>query len=261
MEWVAAYLLLGAVTGYLGGLFGIGGGTLLVPVLLMLFDAQGFGEQAMHLALGTSMATIIFTSAASSHRHHQLGSVDWQVVRHITPGILLGTALGGLSVSHAPAHFLKLFFGGFVLLVALQILLDFKPGAARSLPKAGGMTAFGTFTGWLSSLVSVGGGTFVIPFLLWCNVPLRRAIGTSSAIGLPLALGGSLGYWLAGQGAAGLPGPSLGYIYLPALSALALVTLVVAPLGARAAHRLPVALLRKLFAGLLVLLAGKLLLH
>jgi uncharacterized membrane protein YfcA len=261
MAWLAAYLSLGAVAGFLGGLFGIGGGTVLVPVLLMLFTAQGFGEQAMHLALGTSMATIIFTALASSRRHHLHGAVDWRVVRRLSPGILFGTLLGGVSVSHAPAHLLKLFFGTFIVLVALQILLDLKPAARRSLPGAGGMAAFGTLTGWLSSLVSIGGGTFVVPFLLWCEVPVRRAIGTSAAVGLPLALGGSLGYWLAGRGEAGLPAYSLGYLYLPALLMLASATVLTAPLGARAVHALPVDLLRKLFAGVLLLLGGKLLLH
>ena len=179
MEWYAAYLALGASAGFLAGLFGVGGGLVLVPVLLFLFDAQHFStEHTLHLALGTSMAVILFTSLASMHKHHQHGAVNWRVVRNITPGILLGTALGALIAASIPAHALGIFFACFVYLAAAQILLDIRPNASRQLPGFVGMSITGTFTGWISSMVSIGGGTIVTPFLLWCNVPLRNAIGT-----------------------------------------------------------------------------------
>lgn len=263
MEWLAAYLLLGAVAGFLGGMFGIGGGTVLVPVLVMLFEAQAFpAAHVMHLALGTAMACIVFTALASLRKHHQHGAVDWAIVRRITPGILLGTALGALSAFSVSPRFLFGFFACFVFVAAFQILLDLRPHAGRSLPENWGMGSMGVFTGWLSSLVSIGGGTLVIPFLVWCNVPLRQAIGTSSAIGLPIALGGSIGYILTGLSAesAGLPTHTLGFIYLPALLGLAAASMVTAPLGARAAHRVPVDSLRKLFALALLALASKMLL-
>ncbi len=260
MEWALAYLLLGAVVGFLGGLFGIGGGTILVPVLLFLFDAQHFApERLLHLALGTSMATIIFTSLASARKHHQHGAVDWQVVRRITPGILLGTALGTLLATSIPQPWLGMFFALLVCFIAAQMLLDARPKATRQLPGIGGMTLTGTVTGCISSLVSIGGGTVVVPFLIWCNVPLRRAIGTSAAVGFPVAVGGTMGYVLTGLSVPSLPAPSLGFVYLPALLWVALVSFATAPLGARAAHHMQVGVLRKLFAILLLALAAKLL--
>ncbi|MDD2928496.1 MAG: sulfite exporter TauE/SafE family protein [Sideroxydans sp.] len=260
MEWYVAYLVLGAFAGFLAGLFGVGGGLVLVPVLLLMFDAQHFApEHIMHLALGTSMATIIFTSLASMRKHHQHGAVDWQVVRHISPGILLGTGIGALTASTIPAKGLGIFFALFVYFAATQMLIDRRPHAARQLPGVTGLSLFGSFTGWISSLVSIGGGTLVVPFLLWCNLPIRNAIGTASAIGFPIAVGGTLGYISVGAQVEDLPDLHIGYVFLPALFWIALATMLTAPFGARAAHSLNVGLLRKLFAGLLIVLATKLL--
>lgn len=259
-EWTLAYLSLGAVAGFLGGMFGIGGGTVLVPVLLLLFTAQHFPpEHAMHLALGSAMAIILFTALASMRKHHQHGAVNWQVVFNITPGILLGAAIGTSFAASVSPRFLTAFFALFVYFAAIQILLDIKPHASRQLPGKVGLSLFGTFTGWLSTLVSIGGGTVVIPFLIWCNVPLRHAIGTSAAIGFPVAVGGTLGYIATGWNAASLPAPHLGYVYLPAVLGCALASVITAPLGAKAAHRTNVAVLRKLFAVVLLALATKLL--
>lgn len=259
--WLLAYLTLGALTGWLGGLFGIGGGLLLVPVLLFSFEAQHFPDAtSMHLALGTTMATILFTSLASLRKHHQHGAVNWRAVRNITPGILLGTVLGTLFASSVSPQFLAVFFALFVYFAATQILLDLRPQPTRQLPGATGMTLFGMLTGSLSSLVSIGGGTFVVPFLVWCNVPLRHAIGTSAAVGFPVALGGTLGYIATGWMETNLPDPHLGYVYLPALLWIALASSITAPLGAKAAHRMQVGMLRKLFAALLIVIATRLLL-
>ena len=260
MEWYAAYLALGAVAGFLAGLFGVGGGLVLVPVLLFLFDAQHIpAEHSMHLALGTSMATIVFTSLSSLRKHHQHKAVNWQIVRTITPGILIGTGIGALLASAIPARGLGIFFALFVYFAAAQIVLDVRPHASRQLPGAVGMTLTGIATGWLSSLVSIGGGTIVVPFLVWCNVTLRHAIGTSAAIGFPIAIGGTIGYVIGGMDNATLPGHTLGYIYLPALLWIALASVLTAPFGARATHHMKVSLLRKLFAILLIVLATKLL--
>ena len=260
MGWDAAYLILGAITGYLAGLFGVGGGLVLVPVLLMLFDAQQFpAENIMHLALGTSMASILFTSLASMRKHHQHDAVNWQVVRSITPGILIGTALGALLAASIPTRGLGIFFALFVYFAAAQILFDVHPNATRQLPGMAGITLTGILTGWLSSLVSIGGGTVIVPFLLWCNVSLRNAIGTSAAIGFPVAVGGTIGYVLTGVSAHDLPAHSLGFVYLPALLWVALASTITAPLGAKTTHHLKVGLLRKLFALLLLVLATKLL--
>jgi len=260
MEWFFAYLLLGAVAGFLGGMFGIGGGTVLVPILLMLFEAQHFpAEHTMHLALGSAMAVIIFTSIASTRKHHQHNAVIWRVVFSISPGILLGTAIGSLVAASISPHFLTIFFALFMYFAAIQILLNVSPHATRQLPGITGMTLMGAITGWISTLVSVGGGTLTVPFLIWCNVPIRNAIGTASAIGFPIAVGGTLGYILTGMHATDLPSPCLGYVYLPAMLSCAFVSIFTAPIGAKNAHRINVTLMRKLFAVLLLALATKLL--
>lgn len=262
MEWALAYLLLGAIAGFLAGLFGVGGGLLLVPVLLFLFNAQHFSAHyTLHMALGTAMSTILFTSLASARKHHQHGAVNWQAVRNITPGILLGTALGTLSAASISPLRLGIFFALFVYFAAGQMLLEARPKPSRQLPGLVGMGVVGTFTGWISSLVSIGGGTISVPFLVWCNLPLRNAIGTSAAIGFPVAVGGTIGYIATGMNVHSLPAPNLGFVYLPALLWVALASLFTAPLGAMAAHRMQVGLLRKLFAVLLAILASKLLLE
>lgn len=261
MEWYAAYLVLGAIAGYLAGMFGIGGGIILMPVLMFLFEAQHFpAEHLLHLALGTSMATILFTALSSLSKHHQHRAVNWRVVRNITPGILIGTGIGAVLATSISPRFLGIFFALFVYFVAAQILIDVRPHASRQLPGAAGMTLTGVLAGWLGSMVSIGGGTIVVPFLVWCNIPLRQAIGTSAAIGFPVAIGGTIGYVATGMGIQSLPAHSLGYVYLPALSWVALAGIMTAPLGAKATHNLRIGILRKLFAVLLLVLATKLLL-
>jgi len=260
MEWLLAYLALGAIAGFLAGLFGVGGGLVLVPVLLLLFDAQHFpAEHMMHLALGTSMATILFTSLASMRKHHQHGAVNWRVVQNISPGILFGTVLGALLATSIPTRGLGIFFALFVYFAATQFMFEVRPRASRQLPGIAGMTLAGVFTGWISTLVSIGGGTVIVPFLIWCNVPLRNAIGTSAAIGFPVAFGGTLGYIATGMGIPSLPAHTLGYVYLPALVWVALASVITAPLGAKATHRIKIGVLRQVFAVLLITLASKLL--
>ncbi|HUV99183.1 MAG TPA: sulfite exporter TauE/SafE family protein [Gallionella sp.] len=260
MEWYLSYLVLGAVAGFLAGMFGVGGGLILVPVLLFLFDAQHFPTgHVMLLALGTAMAAILFTSLSSLRAHHSHGAVNWRVVRNITPGILIGTGIGASVAASIPTHGLAIFFALFVYFVAAQILVDLRPHAARQLPGPVGMTLAGMLTGCLSSLVSIGGGSIVVPFLVWCNISLRNAIGTSAAIGFPVAVGGTIGYVVTGMNISWLPAHSLGYVYLPALVWIALSSVITAPLGAKATHRMKTGLLRKLFALLLLVLATKLL--
>jgi len=261
LGWWLGYVALGLFTGLSAGTLGIGGGLVMVPTLTMMFAAQaGFpAAEALHLALGTSMTAILFTSLASLLAHHRHGAVLWKVVGQITPGILLGTLLGTLFAASVPAKPLAIFFTGFVCLVALQMVLDLKPKAARELPGSAGVFAVGAGIGAISALVSIGGGSLTVPFLTWCNVRVQNAIGTSAAIGFPIALGGSLGYLFNGWAHPGLPPWSLGYIYLPACVWLVPTSMLMAPLGARLAHSLPVATLKRLFSALLVVLAAKML--
>ncbi|MEF8701124.1 MAG: sulfite exporter TauE/SafE family protein [Candidatus Accumulibacter sp. UW26] len=261
MLWWLAYIALGLFTGFFAGMLGIGGGLVMVPALTLLFTAQaGFpATEVLHLALGTSMATILFTAFASLREHHRHQAVLWPVVFQITPGILLGTVLGTLLASNVPTRPLAVFFAVFVCLVALQMILNLKPSATRELPGSSGVLAVGTGIGAVSALVAIGGGAMTVPFLTWCNVRVQQAIGTSAAVGFPIAIGGSLGYLFNGWEHPGLPPWSLGYIYLPALAWLVPTSMLTAPFGAKMAHRLPVATLKRLFAGLLVVLAGKML--
>lgn len=261
MNWWLAYIGLGLFTGVFAGMLGIGGGLVMVPTLAMMFAAQaGFPPaEVLHMALGTSMATILFTSFSSLRAHHQHKAVLWDVFKQITPGILFGTLLGTLFASRVPFKPLALFFTGFVCLVALQMIFNLKPKPSRELPGAGGLFTVGTGIGAISALVAIGGGALTVPFLTWCNVRVQKAIGTSAAIGFPIAVGGSLGYIYNGWGHADLPAWSLGYVHLPALAWMVPPSMLVAPLGARLAHRLPVATLKRIFAGLLIALASKML--
>lgn len=261
MEWLLAYLALGIFVGFFAGLFGIGGGLVLVPVLSFLFDAQNLTAQNnLHLSLGTAMAAILFSAAYSTRTHHAHGMVNFSIVRSMTPSLLIGTGLGALIASRVALIYLTIFFALFVYFAAAQMLLNLKPKPTRQLPGSLGMTLAGTGIGAISSLVSIGGGTLSVPFMLHHNITLKHAIGTSAALGFPIAIGGTLGYIATGWALPSLPPNALGFVYLPALLPIALGSLLTTPLGARATHRLPIKLLRKAFAGLLLLLATQMLL-
>ena len=232
----------------------------MVPILTTLFLAQGFPlAQVVHMALGTSMAAIVLTSISSLRAHHAHGAVHWDVVRKITPGILVGTFAGTFIASRVNTAGLAIFFAVFMGYVSIQMLLNIKPQPSRELPGLAGMTAVGVGIGGVSALVAIGGGSLSVPFMTWCNLKVQNAIGTSAAIGLPIALAGTVGYLVNGWNAVGTPALTLGYVYLPALVLVSLVSMLMAPMGARLAHRLPVAMLKKIFAGLLMALCGKML--
>lgn len=252
----AAYGGLGLVVGFVAGLLGVGGGLIIVPVLIMLLHTHG---QAVgmepQLALGTSLATILFTSLSSVRAHHRRGAVEWPLVRRIAPGIVLGTLAGAALAARMPATVLKIFFVVFLFYAAIQMWLDFKPAPQRGLPGRIGTSLAGGVIGVVSSWVGIGGGTLSVPFMLWHNVPLHRAIATSAAIGFPIAFAGAAGYVLGGWTVSGLPAGSLGFVYLPALAGIVLGSVLTAPLGARTAHQLPVRPLKRVFALLLFTLA------
>lgn len=249
---ILTYLGVGAVAGVLAGLLGIGGGLVIVPMLVFCFTLQSIpNEYMMHIALGTSMASIIFTSVSSFLAHHRRGAVDWTVVRRIAPGILVGTFLGSTVAARLSTDFLKGFFAVFLYYVAVQMLSNKKPKPSRELPGNVAMFGVGNTIGVFSSLVGIGGGTLSVPFMMWCNISVHRAIGTSAAIGFPIAIAGTLGYILNGWHTAGLPSYSLGFAYLPALAGIVLASVMTAPLGVRLAHSLPVARLKRVFAVLL----------
>lgn len=254
MEFLVAYLLLGLVAGFVAGLLGVGGGLIIVPVLTWLLEAQGIIDNAIHFALGTSLASILFTSISSVRAHHARGAVDWHTVKRIAPGIVVGTFLGAALASRLSPIPLKTFFVAFLFYAAVQMWWNFKPAAHRQLPGKVGMFSAGGTIGAVSSWVGIGGGTLSVPFQLWCNVPLHRAIGTSAAIGFPIAAAGALGYALTGGPGSELSG-TFGFIHLTALGCIAIGSITTAPLGARSAHALPVAKLKRIFALFLFVLA------
>jgi uncharacterized membrane protein YfcA len=260
MDWWLAYLAIGLIAGFLAGLLGIGGGAIMVPMLVFVFTAQHLPpENLLHIALGTSMATIVFTSLSSMRAHHGHGAVDWRIARALAPGMLAGSFGAALIAGLIPTRPLAMMFTALVFFVGTQLLLDLKPKHTRELPGTAGIFAAGAVIGGVSSLAAAGGAFLAIPFLAWCNVPLRRAIGTAAATGFPIALAGSAGYVVQGWNVAGLPPLSLGYVYLPALGLVAVMSMLAAPYGARLAHRLPVKRLRTVFALMFYALALRML--
>lgn len=252
------YLAVGIFVGFFAGLLGIGGGSVMVPILSLTFASHGFsGDHLIHMALATSMATIIPGGITSAWTHHKHGAVNWLVVKRLLPGILLGTFSGAVIAHFSSAAFLKAFFVAFICFLAVQLLFDLKPKSRHALPGAGGMMAFGTLMGVISSFAGIGGAVMSISFLTWCNLRMHEAIGTAAAIGVPLAIAGSIGFIVTGLFDKGLPAWSVGYVYLPAFAGIAVTSLLIAPLGAKVAHRLPVVVLRRIFVVFLVALAIK----
>lgn len=257
---IVAYAILGAIAGVLAGMLGVGGGIVIVPMLVIAFTYQGLPtDLIMHMALGTSLACIIFTSFSSALAHHRRKAVDWSIVRRISLGILLGTYFGSFVASKISAEYLQLFFALFLFYVASQMLMGKAPKASRNMPGFIGLSGAGLGIGLISSLVGIGGGTISVPFMIWHNIPMRNAIATSAAIGIPIAIAGSFGYFINGLNVPTLPEYSLGFIFLPALGGIVLFSMLTAPYGARLAHTLPIDRIKKYFAALLIIMGTKML--
>lgn len=261
MEWWLIYILLGAVAGFFAGLLGIGGGLIIVPALTFIFIAQDFPpDRILHLALGTTMATIIFTSVTSLRAHHAYGAVNWTVVKNISPGILLGTLCGATLAGTLSSQILSIIFVIFIFYAATQMILKLNPTPSLKLPGKTGMFVTGSLIGALSSLAALGGGLLSVPFLTLCNIKLHHAIGTAAAIGFPIAVAGTIGYVANGlMQSQQLPDHTLGYVYLPALGWLILASMLTAPIGARTTHTTHINILRKIFVILLYSLGVKML--
>lgn len=255
------WLVTGAIAGTLAGLLGVGGGIVIVPALAWSFTRSGLApEHTMHLAVGTSLMTIVVTSLASARAHHQRGAVLWDVVGKLTPGILVGALLGAMVADELPSRTLQTLFALFLLTVSLQMSLNRKPAPRRELPGRLGTGVAGAIIGLLSALTGIGGGSLTVPFLGWCNIHLRNAVATSSACGLPIAVAGAAGFLVAGLDEVNLPRWSSGYLYWPAFAGIVLTSGLFAPLGAHLAHTLPVTMLKRMFGGFLFVVGLKMLL-
>jgi uncharacterized membrane protein YfcA len=250
----------GLGVGFLSGLLGIGGGLVLVPAFAMLFSLQGVEPSVvMPLTMGTSIATIIFTSLSSVRAHHGRGCVDWIIVRRMAPGIAFGAACGGLLSAKLPATALSAAFALFAAIAATQLLVCRETRIVRALPRLPGLFATSGGMGIVSGLVGVGAATLAVPFLTRCSVSVRTAIGCASALAVPVAIAGAAAYVSSGLGRPDLPPFTIGFVHLPAAAAVVTTSMLAAPLGAAASHRLPTATLRKLFAVLMYVVAVRML--
>ncbi len=254
------YACLGALAGVLAGLLGIGGGLVIVPMLNFAFEMQNFPQAyVQHIALGTSLATIIFTSLSSLRAHHKRGAINYQIFWRLVPGILVGTFLGTQLASCLSTTVLKILFSFFLYYVGTQMLFGIKAQSSRRLPGTLGTFSVGNIIGIFSALVGIGGGTLTVPFLSWCKQSIHTAIATAAAVGLPIALAGTAGFVFSGLHRAEIPAPHIGYVYLPAVLGIISMSIFTAPLGARLAHALPVNKLKRIFALLLYIVGTKML--
>jgi len=259
-EWILAFLVLGLVVGFMAGLLGIGGGGIMVPVLTSIFLAQGVPvEQVVHMALGTSMASIVFTSFSSMRAHHKKGAVMWNVVKYMAGGVIIGTFAATFLATYMKSVHLAIFFAIFMAYVSIQMAIDKKPKPSRELSAPSSLFGVGSLIGSVSALVSIGGGSLTVPYLVWQNVDLKKAIATSAAIGFPLSIAGTVGYMINGMIHASSSEMMLGFVYLPGVVLISIVSYFTAPFGARMAHTLPVGKLKKIFALLLMTLSIKML--
>jgi len=252
---------MGALAGTMAGLLGIGGGIIIVPVLALVFEHQGIDISVlMHVAIGTSLATIVITSLASTRAHHRHGAIHWNVFRAVTPGIILGSLAGAAIADFIPGERLRLIFTLFMFLVAFQMAQGMATSPHRSLPGNTGMFGAGTAIGTVSAIMGIGGGSMSVPFLTWCNMPVRNAVATSAAIGIPIAVAGAAGFIITGWDAPLRPAWSIGYVNLPAFLGIVTASTLFAPLGARLAHRIPELVLKRIFAVFLVIVGLRMLL-
>jgi uncharacterized membrane protein YfcA len=260
IEWIMLYIVLGALVGFMAGLLGLGGGGILVPLLASIFTYQGISiDNAVHLALGTSLTCMIIFSTASIRAHASRGSVEWQAVRGLAPGIILGAFLATQFAVNVKSVYIALFFALFMALVAGQLFVNWKPKPSQKPISFSCLIVAGVGIGSVSALAAVGGGFLTIAYLSYKNIDVKRAIGTSSAIGFPIAITGTAGYIMSGWFKTLGNSYTLGYIDVPAFLAISINSFIAAPYGAGISHRLPEAHLKKIFAIISLILSIKML--
>ncbi|MHC8440825.1 MAG: sulfite exporter TauE/SafE family protein [Candidatus Eutrophobiaceae bacterium] len=258
---ILSWLLIGAAAGISAGLFGVGGGIIIVPALYLLLHRQ-FSEfgQLMHVAVTTSLFIIIFTGMLSAWKHWQKGAVLTSTLQGLIPGLILGCLLGGLLANQLSAVWLRYAFTVFLLLAATQLFFGLSPKTCRALPSTGNLLGAGSVIGIVSTALGIGGGTMIVPFLVWCRVPIRIAIGTSACCGVAIACTGTIGMMAFAHNNANLPEFFYRNLYLPAIVPILIASMAAVPVGVRLADTLPVTTLRRIFAALLVAIAVNMLL-
>jgi len=260
LGYLIGYFCLGAVAGLLSGLFGIGGGLIIVPSLVWLYTMQGIQvERVVLMAIATSLATIIVTSLSSVYAHHSRhNAVLWDVVWKLVPGLLIGAVLGTMVADSLPTDVLRSIFAIYLIGVTLRM---WKENNTQDHSKTKPKKPFflvGSIIGTLSTILGIGGGTLTVPYLVKNRIAMGNAVAISSACGLPIAIFGTLGYTVLGWNNSNLPEPSMGYIYLPAFIGIISTSLFCAPLGAKLAHSVPSTKLKRIFAVLVCIIGIKL---
>ena len=256
LELIAPLFGLGMVAGFAAGLLGIGGSMIMVPFMIVVLERSGFSQTVqIKVAIATSLATILFTSISSVRAHHQRGAVLWPIVKMMTPGLVLGSLIGAQLATRVNSAWLTLGFGIFMLYVATQMVFKKPSQVGSTMPSAMACFSVSSAIGVVSAIVGAGGGFMSVPFMVRSNIQLHNAAGTSAALGFPIALAGTIGYFLAPIPAP-LPNGTFGYIYIPALLSVGAASVLTAPLGARAAQVLPNSLMKKIFAGMLYAMSG-----
>jgi len=252
---ILAFLMIGLLAGYLAGFLGIGGGFVVVPALTWLFlQDPATAPFAVHMAVATSLGTMLVTSLSSIIAHHRRGAIRWPLVRALAPGLVVGAVLGALLADRLDGAALVRVVGIFAILGGLQLVLGKKPTGEKPLPGQPGVSLVGTVIGGISSLIGIGGGALTGPWQMWHGIRAQNAVATSAACGYPIAIAGSLTFVVLGLNG-GLPAGALGYVHLPAFAGISVASAVAAPLGAASVHRLPPAMVRRLF-GVFLLLVG-----
>ena len=254
------FVIAGAFAGVCAGLFGIGGGMIIVPALVWIFTAYHFPPEVVtHLAVGTSLATIIITSISSLTAHHKRGGVRWEVWRSMALGLVIGSLVGAGIADRINGQALQALIGIGALLVALKMLFfSNKEQLGKPLPPKGVQFGAGTGIGMASSIFGIGGGSLTVPFLNWAGLPMKQAVGTSAACGLPLAIAGALGFAWFGQDVANLPEGTIGFVHIIGFFCISAASFITAKFGAKLAHQLPAATLKKSFGVLLIFAGGQL---
>ena len=255
-----AYMALGAIAGLLAGLFGIGGGVIVVPALVLAFNIQGINPDVVfYMAIATSLANIIFTSLSAIRTHHKKGAIEWPLVKPIAVGMLVGSIVGVNTALTIPAIYLQASFGAFAIFLSLRMMLLQVGAGPLQLPGILGLGVAGVLIGWVSALFGIGGGNLLVTWLTNRRLIMQKAVATASACGFSIAIAGAVSNGILGWGNPILPPHSLGYIYLPALLGIVSTSFIAASYGAKIAHLLSPKMLKRLFAWMLLLVGVRML--
>ena len=259
---ILLYFLLGTFSGVLAGLFGIGGGIIIIPTFFYIFSYLGFSEEILsHMVLGSSLGVIVFSSLSSTFSHNSKGAVNWHLIKVVAPSIIIGSGLGGLTAGYIESSTLQGLVALFLVVASIQLIFEFPPPPQNPRTNLVGPVVAGGGIGWLSGVFGIGGGIFSVPYFYHRGLKMMNAIGTSAACGIPIALAGSISYIAIGYDAVDLPNNSVGFVYLPATIIVGIMSSITAKYGVNIAHRMKQKKLRIAFAFLVMIMALNLLMR